>query len=407
MQKSQQHNTLMPKIDNSIILMGSDNYDFKSTYTKFLKDGEIYLDFFNKYDLELFGKKLGTIYFEEHDKSNLLPKKIIVVGNNQVAGSFVDYLPSQKERKKDYEFIHQGKNRYEHLLIAKNLFNLKGYTHVTGADLPQATDIDSKIIEMAKKSNNNFKAATFLFSEIENFGSFWRCPFFLYEGMVLNSDEEGNKRVVYGNQGFKEAQDYILDLDKVDIQKMSNLNPGTKMSDPRTIVKIAKNVLPRLLTSDVLYIPTLAKEGVKTLLAKKQYSDGLRYYYPTRNSGDAIKMLDSIARVFAGVEDGISNVSLGTSGHINFYKDLDSLQDAFRHAKEMWTKEHPGEKISFEELSSFITYTDKKLMDHPEVKKFIPSEKEFFENLRNKERAMSIFTFGEKALKLEQILRAE
>ncbi len=383
-------------IDNAVILMGQDNYNPKKTLADFHKDGEVYLNFINKNEVALFGKTIQDRYFDRVDESTLLPMHVIVIAPREYKDEISANLV---HRKKKYIIVEQPQvgffkkkpaNRFRNLRCLQEEFGLQGNTYVSGADLPQATSIDERLQEIQSQTDGTYHAANILFGNITALRSFWRKPFFLKDSGYLT-----NNHLTEEIYGFKESQDYILQLDKVSAKRMDRLKPGTKLSNPLTIAKLFIAGAPLLVSRQGIYVPGLAINGVKTINAAKEYhKKPIQFSWPT-DAADSKQMLDQIARLFAGITNGIEDATLKTSNRSEFYKDLDSMQDAYRHAMELWKLANPGKYTTFESLSDHITYHGKRLIDLPEIAMFYSDISEFFGDIRMKEYKMREFTSQE------------
>jgi len=384
------------KINNVIITMGKDPYDPELVAGRVKTDKEIYLDAFNKYDFSINGKKVGRMYLEELDKSKKLPDDIIVIGTREVEEALPGYTDGLE---KNYHFVIQGKNRFDNIKKVKGDL-LPGTTYVSGADLPQVTSIDERIDEHIEKFGE-LKTANILLGEIESLGHFWRNPFFLYIDMQLFDELHNHTRVISGNQGYKEPQDYILDIGKIDFDKIEKFNPSTKMDSRSARLKM-KTKLAAFAIRYGGIMPSIAmiKEFQKINNTYNEFKgNGLNYDYPVTHSGNP-SIIERFAEKVFKLEHG--EIRMYNSKNAAFYQDVDSAEDLVRHLRIIAFNNFALPNVG--SANELIRYNGTPLFELPEIRMHINDSDEFFKNIRAKEIAMDKFSFDSKSLNLERLV---
>lgn len=366
---------------NSIILMGKDDGTpdaiKKSIQKKQSIDGERYLDDINKYLIFLNGTSLLSYYLEEIDVSKKLTDRIVVVGDGEIKW-VLPFLTNNM--KKEYVFLQQGNNRFDNIIKATEEFNLHGKTYISGADLPLVTSIDDRIAEIDKGKNANFALA-----RIENFNDFWRSPFFLY-----NNISDPRRKIA---QGYKEPQDFIADIDRIDLKTINDLNPGTKLADPKVAMQLLTRII-KLSAGKIKFesLIGLIDETQNMMYSRKKHLAGNEYSNPNSRGGNFGKLLDFAAPL---INLGREDIAVSESKNMGFYMDLDSVQDAYWHAL------HNPKKSSFENYSSYeeleenmgVTYLGfTSLLDVDSIKRDIPDKKKFFDYMRARDKKMLAYT---------------
>lgn len=384
------------KISNVIITMGKDPYNPELVANRVKTDKELYLDAFNKFDFSINGEKIGRMYLEEVDKSKKLPDDIIVIGTKEVEEALPEYTDGLE---KNYHFVIQGKNRFDNIKKVKGDL-LPGMTYISGADLPQVKSIDERIDEHIEKFGE-FKTANILLGEIESLGHFWRNPFFLYIDMQLLDETHNHTRVISGNQGYKEPQDYILDIGKIDFDKIEKFNPSTKMDSRSARLKMkAKLAVFAIKYGGIKPSIAMMKEFQKINNSYNEFKgNGMKYDYPVTPSGNPL-VIEGFAEKVFGLEQG--EVRMHDSTNAAFYQDVDSAEDLVRHLRIKAFNDTglPGTRGANE----LIRYNGIPLFELPEIMMHIKDIDEFFKNIRAKEIAMDKFSFDSKSLNLERLL---
>jgi len=390
MELKQLETLLQGKKIDAVIAMGEDHGSPEQIARRISKmqvrDGERYLFDIPRYNLTFFGKELGQICLEAIDKSKFINGSIVVVGSDGVKESVEQWKESLTN---DFQFVHQGSNRYENVLLGIRQLKHKGMVYVTAADLPQVTSMDGVIAELANYNAETleemFKPVNICPIRVEDLLDFWRVPSFFMDDVFLSNSSEG----IITNQGYKEPQFLLLNTAQIDLSRIEKWNPTTKITWGRF------GTLGRLIFLSCWWAgPIWTYKGIrelqKSLVATREFKNrGPPYMYPTKEAGKFSILLDYVAHFF-GLQREQINIRLGRSKEL--YMDVDSVEDAYRHALMMWKEKRPDEVLTTERLIEAVQYKGTPLLYLNNVRRDIPNVYNFFQNLHEKSKAMAEFS---------------
>ena len=222
-------------------------------------------------------------------------------------------------------------------------------------------------------------------------------PFIFYNDLLKH--QPGESKVIQ-NRAYKEPTDYIVDLGEVSFEELADLDFGTKMSDPIKYISFLHKMM-KLSLEHAGVRETFNGLGHLVQMKKVHKNSGFHkdseaYGYPAGMKSASMKALREYAGRLLNLYP--DDINAGESANSGFYMDLDSVQDAFRHAKMIWKGLNRNQNVKFEELKGEIRYKGVPILEVPEIKRHITSEADFFKDLYKKERLMENFTHHAKDL---------
>lgn len=372
----------------AVIVMGSDKHTDDDVRKKLKIDGELYLFGINKFNIGICGKPLVRWYLEEFDSARAFNELVPVVGDEEAGQHFSEWT---KDLVRNYKFLGQEDSRYKNALKGAREHGFPELLYVTGADAPLAYGLDERVLSH-KDKQGRFRDANVRLLPIEDFGAYWRSPFFFYNDLM--ADRDG--RISYSKRGYKEGIDWLINPRAPILERLIELNFGTKMSDPEEVKRNRKNFLKHSKEwagiywtargiAEVTELDITHREHIKIHKGKR---------YPLLPAPDL-----SILRMYAARLFGIdaSEINLGHSTQPEFHMDVDSLQDAYRVALILFKKVHGRRPMPAEWIAS-VRYEGKPLLYHPWIQQFM-TEKDFFEDYHEKAERMRRFVASRNVYK--------